>query len=112
MLPFLTFKYTNSGRVHPLHVAAGAGAYAACRLMLENGASANIADARGFTPLSYAVRGRKCTPALIRLLRHFGCRLPHITSARAREANIAASSGKLRQLRFYRLAGLTLQVSG
>ncbi|VDM17239.1 unnamed protein product [Hydatigera taeniaeformis] len=104
--------YTDNRRVHPLHVAAGAGAYAACRLMLENGASANIADTRGFTPLSYAVRGRHCTPALISLLRHFGCRLPHITSARAREANLAASSGKLRQLRFYRLAGLTLQAKG
>lgn len=103
------FEYTDSGRIHPLHVAAGAGAYAACRLMLENGVSANIADARGFTPLSYAVRGRNCTPALISLLLHFGCRLPHIASARAREANIAASNGRLKQLRFYRLAGLTLQ---
>ncbi|VDK39206.1 unnamed protein product [Taenia asiatica] len=99
----------RNGHVHPLHVAAGAGAYAACRLMLENGASANVADARGFTPLSYAVRGRKCTPELIKLLRNFGCCLPPIASARAREANIAASGGKLRQLRFYRLAGLTLQ---
>ncbi|CDS35712.1 Ankyrin [Echinococcus multilocularis] len=103
------FEYTDSRRIHPLHVAAGAGAYAACRLMLENGVSANVADARGFTPLSYAVRARNCTPALISMLLQFGCRLPHIVSARAREANIAASNGRLKQLRFYRLAGLTLQ---
>ena len=45
------------------------------------------------------------------MLRGFGCHLPSLESDCAREANIAASEGKLRRLRLYRVAGLTLMVS-
>ncbi len=79
--------------------------------MLESGANPNVVDSKGYTPLSFAVRGRNCTPALVTLLRRYNCQLPVIDSARAKEANIAARLGRVQQLRFYKLAGLTLQAS-
>ncbi|VDD79356.1 unnamed protein product [Mesocestoides corti] len=103
------FEYYDHSRIYPLHLAAGSGAYAACRLMLESGTNPNVVDARGYTPLSFAVRGNNCTPALIRLLRLHNCQFPPLDSAKAKETNTAASLGRIQQLRFYRLAGLTLQ---
>lgn len=97
--------------MYPLHVAAGAGAISSCRIMLENGANANVTDKNGLTPLSWAVQGPNATPALITLMRRYGCRFPSIASARARETNAAASAGKIHQLKLYRLAGLSLEVS-
>ncbi|VDO07118.1 unnamed protein product [Rodentolepis nana] len=103
------FELYDKRHVYPLHVAAGAGALGSCRLMLENGVNANVVDKRGFTPLSWAVRSPNATVPLIKLMRKFGCRFSSITSARARETNGAARAGRINQLKFYRLAGLSLK---
>ncbi|KAM3173253.1 hypothetical protein ACTXT7_012875 [Hymenolepis weldensis] len=103
------FEFCDNRHVYPLHIAAGAGALRSCRLMLENGVNANVVDKRGFTPLSWAVRGTNVTVSLIRLMTKYGCHFSTITSARARETNAAAGAGRINQLKFYRLAGLSLQ---
>ncbi|VDL18931.1 unnamed protein product [Hymenolepis diminuta] len=103
------FEFCDNRHVYPLHIAAGAGALRSCRLMLKNGVNANVVDKRGFTPLSWAVRGINVTVSLIRLMTKYGCHFSSITSARARETNAAAGAGRINQLKFYRLAGLSLQ---
>ena len=107
-------KYADERGVNPMLVAAGAGSYEACRLMLEHGgrASANLADLRGLTPLSYAVRGPRASPALTLLLRRCGGHLVanDVPSARAREMNATAASGRLQCLHLLVLAGFSPEV--
>ncbi|VDK38011.1 unnamed protein product [Taenia asiatica] len=104
-----SFEFFDNEQRGPLHVAAANGHMKACRLILEKGANPNPADRFGYTPLTYAIRSAKASSELINLLRQYGAMLSPVEATRAREVNHAAMLGKVNQLRFYKVSGMSLQ---
>uniref|UniRef100_A0A5K3FDJ8 asparaginase n=1 Tax=Mesocestoides corti TaxID=53468 RepID=A0A5K3FDJ8_MESCO len=104
-----TFDICDHEQRRPLHVAAASGQMQACELMLTNGASPNVVDRYGRTPMIYAIRSPKGTPELVKLLMEHGAKLPPVEVIQAHEANDAAMFGKVGQLKLFKLAGMSLQ---
>nr|CDS15566.1 Asparaginase glutaminase [Echinococcus granulosus] len=104
-----SFEFCDSEQRRPLHVAAANGHMKACRLLLEKGANPNPVDRFGYTPLTHAIRSAKASSELINLLRQYGATLSPVEVTRAREVNHAAMLGKVNQLRFYKMVGMSLQ---
>ena len=91
-------------------MAAANGHLEACKLLLDRGACPNPVDQFGHTPLTYAIKSTRASAELIDLLQNHGAKLPSAEVARARDANRSAMLGKINHLRYYKMAGMSLQV--